>query len=241
MDYVFGCIGGFVGTVISHPIDTVKTRVQSNFNLIDAIKMKNFFSGIKFPIILVPVEKAIVFGVGTECKNNNIGSMASGFIAGFASTLIVTPMEYLKINIQNGLQLNLRTLKLSHAYNGIIPTICRESPGYAVYFGTYDTLTKCYNREMSMAKNFLFGGITGLVSWLVIYPTDLVKTKIQDKNNTKTLTEIIKNIWNDPVSNKHVNLRIMNFYNGLSWALIRAVPLHAGVFTGYELSKKYLL
>ena len=240
MDYVFGCIGGFFGTVISHPIDTVKTRVQSKDKVIDAIKKKHLFSGIKYPIVLVPVEKAIVFGVCNECKKYSIGSMTSGFIAGFASTLIVTPMEYLKINMQNGIQLNLRTLKLSHAYSGIIPTICRESPGYAVYFGTYDTLTKYYNNEMSMTKNFLFGGITGLVSWLVIYPTDLVKTKIQDKNNTKTLIEIIKNIWNAP-NDKHPKFRIMNFYNGLSWALIRAIPLHAGVFTGYEISKKYLL
>lgn len=253
MDYFCGCIGGFFGTIISHPIDTVKTRVQSDMSLTNALKMKQYFSGIKWPIILVPVEKAIVFGVSSYSKSHGLGSAESGFIAGFASTLIVTPMEYLKINIQNGSQLNLRSLSVKQAYKGIGPTICRESPGYAVYIATYDNLTSRFNKEKNLWKSFLFGGITGLTSWLVIYPTDLIKTKVQDKNNTKSVSQIIKSVWNSPVDKKFTYLstntkqllfpflKSLNFYEGLLWALGRSIPLHAGVFVGYEISKKYCL
>ena len=33
MDYnhfISGCVGGIVGTILSHPIDTIKTKTQSN-------------------------------------------------------------------------------------------------------------------------------------------------------------------------------------------------------------------
>lgn len=248
-DYVCGCAGGFFGTMISHPVDTIKTRVQSNVPLKNAIKMGKYFSGIKWPIILVPVEKAIVFGVSGFSKSHGLGSMESGFIAGFASTLIVTPMEYLKINIQNGVNINLRSLSIRQAYKGIGPTICRESPGYAVYIATYDSLTKRFNKEKELFKSFLFGGITGLTSWLVIYPIDLVKTKVQYVNNTKSLSQIIKSVWDAPIDKKYKYvptnmkylLRPFNFYEGLLWAILRATVLHSGVFFGYELSKPYCL
>lgn len=246
-DFICGCMGGFLGTLISHPIDTVKTRVQSGHSLAKSILMKKYFRGIKWPFALVPIEKGIVFGTSTFLKSYDVGSFGSGFIAGFASTLIVTPMEYLKINIQNGVQMNIRSINFRQAYNGIIPTICRESPGYAVYIATYDSLDKKFNQEKSLMKSFLFGGLTGLSSWLVIYPTDFVKTKVQDINNTKSIGQIIKSIYNSDVTSNYIKspkllslMKPLNFYNGLGWALGRAIPLHAGVFAGYELSKKFL-
>ncbi len=29
-DFIYGMIGGFTGTIVSHPFDTIKTRIQSN-------------------------------------------------------------------------------------------------------------------------------------------------------------------------------------------------------------------
>jgi solute carrier family 25 carnitine/acylcarnitine transporter 20/29 len=239
MDLVHGCIGGFVGTIISHPIDTVKTRVQSKLSFKDAIAAKKFFSGLKWPIILVPIEKSIVFGVSQKSKEFGINPFWSGAIAGVVSTIIVTPMEYLKINMQKGLTMNIATMSVKQMYSGLIPTICRESPGYAIYISTYDNLTYRYNPQKNPIKSFIFGGITGLVSWLVIYPTDLVKTRVQDKHNTMTVLEVTKSIYN---SGNHTGFirKGFNFYIGIHWALARAIPLHAGVFMGYEVSKSYL-
>lgn len=242
MDFIYGCIGGFIGTVISHPIDTIKTRVQSQIALKDAIKLKKFYNGVSYPIMLVPLEKSIVFGITSLTKSYDINSFGSGFIAGFVSTLIVTPMEYLKINIQNNIKINIKQLNFKKIYTGIFPTICRESPGYGVYFVTYDYLNNNYNNNKSLTKNFIFGGITGLTSWLVIYPTDLIKTKIQHVHNKDTLLQIIKSVYNsDPNLNISPIKKVFNFYKGLNLALLRAIPLHAGVFLGYELSKKYLV
>jgi solute carrier family 25 carnitine/acylcarnitine transporter 20/29 len=239
MDLVHGCIGGFVGTLFSHPIDTVKTRVQSKIALRDAIGIKKFFSGLKWPIILVPIEKSIVFGVSQKSKEIGITSFWSGAIAGVVSTFIVTPMEYLKINIQKGVAMKITNMSIKQMYSGLIPTIFRESPGYAIYISTYDNLTYRYNPEKTPIKSFILGGITGLASWLVIYPTDLVKTRVQDKHNTLNVLEITKSIYNSG-NHKGVLRRGLNFYIGIQWALARAIPLHAGVFMGYEVSKSYM-
>ena len=45
----------------------------------------------------------------------------------------------------------------------------------------------------------------------------------------------------DPNLNISPIKKVFNFYKGLNLALLRAIPLHAGVFLGYELSKKYLV
>ena len=51
-DFISGSLGGLMGVLISHPIDTIKTRVQigSANNIKSAIKMGNYYSGIKPPL-----------------------------------------------------------------------------------------------------------------------------------------------------------------------------------------------
>ena len=57
-DFVAGCIGGMLGTLLSFPIDTVRIRLQSGVKT-----NKNPYSGILSPTIGIGAEKAIVFGV----------------------------------------------------------------------------------------------------------------------------------------------------------------------------------
>uniref|UniRef100_A0A6C0EB98 Mitochondrial carrier protein n=1 Tax=viral metagenome TaxID=1070528 RepID=A0A6C0EB98_9ZZZZ len=231
MDFICGCVGGFVGTMISHPIDTIKTRIQTTFTLSQALKLRQFYSGITSPLIGIPLEKSIVFGVCDIAKSYNLNSFCSGVLAGFTSVLIVTPVEYFKINSQNMHSIKLTSIKLKNVYRGIIPTICRESLGYGIYFTTYDTLTQNYNSEKSLWKCFIFGGITGITSWAVIFPTDAVKTVMQDTNSgSKNTGDIIRSIYKQK--------GVMGFYKGFNFAIMRAIPLHAGVFAGYELSKQ---
>ena len=61
---------------------------------------------------------------------------------------------------------------------------------------------------------------------------DLIKTKIQSSNEKIQIKQVINNIYN--------NGGLINFYKGFSLACMRCMPLHGGVFLGYEMSKKYL-
>jgi hypothetical protein len=231
-EFISGSLGGLVGTILSHPIDTIKTRVQSGSakNIYDAIHMKKFYSGIRAPLLGVPLEKSIVFGFYNLGKQNGLNNFWSGIIGGFMSTLIVTPIEYVKVNLQN--KTPFSSLKVSNIYKGFIPTVCRETPGFGIYFTVYNYLNNNYNKSKSLINNFFYGGLSGLFAWVFIYPSDLVKTIKQDATNTKSLQQIIVDIYNKN--------GFIGFYKGFHFAAARAVPLHSGVFLGYEISKRYM-
>jgi solute carrier family 25 carnitine/acylcarnitine transporter 20/29 len=231
-EFISGSLGGLVGTILSHPIDTIKTRIQSGSakNIFDAIHMKKYYSGIRAPLLGIPLEKSIVFGFYNLGKQNGLNNFWSGIIGGFMSTLIVTPIEYVKVNLQN--KTPLSSLKVSNIYKGFIPTVCRETPGFGIYFTAYNYMNNNYNKSKSYFNNFLYGGLSGLFAWIFIYPSDLVKTIKQDVTNTKSLLQIISDIYNKN--------GLKGFYKGFHFAAARAVPLHSGVFLGYEISKQYM-
>jgi len=231
-EFISGSLGGLVGTILSHPIDTIKTRVQSGSakNVFDAIHMKKFYSGIRAPLLGVPLEKSIVFGFYNLGKQNGLNNFWSGIIGGFMSTLIVTPIEYVKVNLQN--KTPFSSLKVSNIYKGFIPTVCRETPGFGIYFTVYNYMNNNYNKSKLLINNFFYGGLSGLFAWIFIYPSDLVKTIKQDATNTKSLQQIISDIYNKN--------GLRGFYKGFHFAAARAVPLHSGVFLGYEISKRYI-
>ena len=236
MEFICGMIGGIVGTLVSHPPDTIKTRIQTNTasTIKDALKMGNLYRGVSAPLVGIGFEKLIVFGFYGECKKKGFSDGLSGLIGGFASTLVVVPVDRIKILMQNKEKISLELLKPSSLYKGFSITLFRETPGFGIYFTTYNKLTENFNKEKNLLKSFLFGSLSGLTSWIFIYPSDLIKTKyqsIKNENNVK-ITQVIKDIIK--------NEGFIGFYRGFKYAIMRAIPLHGGVFLGYEISKMYL-
>lgn len=233
-EYIYGLIGGVVGTLFSHPPDTIKTRLQSGISSTfkDALKMGNLYRGVSAPLFGIGFEKLIVFGFYGECKKYGLSDGLSGLIGGFASTLVVVPVDRIKILMQNKEKISINLFTPKSLYKGFSITLFRETPGFGIYFTTYNTLTSNFNKEINLLKSFLFGSISGFTSWVFIYPSDLIKTKYQSiKNNSEiTVTQTIKDIYKKS--------GFKGFYNGFSYAIMRAIPLHGGVFLGYEYSKK---
>ena len=206
------------------------------------------------PLLGVSLEKTIVFGsynyanktLTNKFPNQTILNHGiSGLFAGLACTAIVTPGERIKINLQtkeskykNSREFIIDSIKRNGIrdtfYRGWTSTLTREIPGYGIYFSTYEYLKKnlCRNNPNSI-QTFMIGGFCGGFSWLFIYPSDVIKSRMQleDKNikYNGVLDCIKKSVKND-------GLRV--FYKGFYTSLLRAIPLHAGVFTGYELFMK---
>jgi hypothetical protein len=114
-------------------------------------------------------------------------------------------------------------------YRGWTATLFREVPGYAIYFPTYKFLNN-NTKYVTPIHTFIYGSLSGFTSWVFIYPSDPVKTLMQ--NNSMTMRESINYIMK--------TYGIMGFYRGFSLGLMRSLPLHGGVFLGYEYSKKIL-
>ncbi len=223
--YFKGCISGMTGIILSHPVDSIKTSIQTN-NSLNVYSIKNLYKGITSPLIGVGFEKAIVFGTYNYCKNNNFNIPLSGAISGLTASLIVSPYERIKIMKQTNQQIYFKQIiSPSFLFKGLSITFTREVPGFAIYFSTYEYLKNYFykNNNIPLISSFVFGGISGTMAWIFIYPQDRIKTIIQSNNSSNSLSTIIKNLY-----------KTGGFYNGFSFAVARAILLHSGTFCTME-------
>jgi solute carrier family 25 carnitine/acylcarnitine transporter 20/29 len=230
--YVNGGISGMCGVILSHPIDTIKTHIQtgnklSTFNP----SFTNFYKGISAPLLGVGLEKAIVFGTYNYVFSKTDNIPLSGAISGLVASFIVTPYERIKILKQNSQVFTFKDINTKFLFRGLSATFTREAPGFAIYFSTYEYLKKrnftIHNKNIDYSSSFIYGGISGLSAWLFIYPQDKIKTIMQSETqNNKSIISIINSIYK--------NGGFSQFYKGFSWAAGRAVLLHSGTFCMME-------
>ena len=240
-NYLFGCLSGMFGVSISHPFDTLKTCIQTN-NKIE-LNIKFLYRGLQYPLIGVGLEKAIVFGTYTNILKSSSGNskdykkiIFSGACAGLSASLIVTPIERLKILWQvkeEGKKYTMREiLKVRSLFKGLSATFTRETPGFAIYFSVYEYIkNRFYNKRITSLGSFIAGGISGLIAWIFIYPQDCIKTMMQSKETEKL--SFTKCFWKILSQGG-----LLKFYNGFQFAIMRAVPLHAGTFCAFEYLNK---
>ena len=239
-DFLYGTLGGMFGTFVSHPFDTIRINHQISQEKFISNTIKNIFKnngykglykGLTAPLFGISLEKSIVFGTFYNLNKMNLlnfsgykKNLINGFIAGISASLVVTPVEKIKIYLQTNTPLN--EIKLNNIYRGFGATFFREAPGYSIYFATYEGLKR---KNDTLFDSFWKGCFSGGFCWIFIYPSDIVKTNVQKGGSYK---KTIQNIYRTH--------GFKGFFRGLGLALTRSVPLHGGVFFGYELSKKLL-
>ncbi|KAI9313397.1 mitochondrial carrier domain-containing protein, partial [Dichotomocladium elegans] len=69
-------------------------------------------------------------------------------------------------------------------WSGLRCHTIRETLGTSIYFGTYETVKRGLsgnqsNGSSSPVTHFMSGGICGVLSWLIVFPVDLVKSRLQ--------------------------------------------------------------
>ncbi len=230
--FLYGFLAGFSGIVVSHPFDTIKTCIQEgkkiNYNF------RFLYRGVFAPLLGVGLEKTIVFGTFENTKPYTNSDAISGAISGLTASIVVTPFERVKIILQVGEKFSLKNvqkLSLGYLYQGFSATLTRETPGFAIYFSVYKYL-KNNDKNISASRSFIYGALSGTFAWIFIYPQDRIKTHLQaltDKklNFLQSFREIL------------AQGGYKGFYKGFSFALMRAIPLHATAFMTMELCKKY--
>jgi solute carrier family 25 (mitochondrial carnitine/acylcarnitine transporter), member 20/29 len=233
--FLNGAISGMFGISISHPIDTIKTSIQDNKNI--KYNMRFLYRGVLPALSGVGMEKAIVFGTYVNTKhyleeknfNKKYINFLSGLASGTSAAFIVTPVERLKILSQTGHKITIKDIHPFSLYRGISATFTREIPGFAIYFSTYNYLkNKYYQDNIPLQMSFVFGGLSGAISWFGIYPQDIIKTRMQAHN-------ISNNTFIGTATDIYKNGGIPAFFKGFRFALLRAIPLHAGTFMMMEL------
>jgi hypothetical protein len=117
-------------------------------------------------------------------------------------------------------------------FTGTGATVAREVPQCAVYFLTYDHIRLACERvagpEYGTAGIVLAGGSAGIVQWVVTYPLDVVKSKIQ-----AFPPGTYRGMWDCAVKSAKAEGPLV-FFRGIEMALLRAFPLHASIFLTCE-------
>ncbi len=154
--------------------------------------------------------------------------------AGLVVVTIYTPLELLKIRIQadktkfnSFFQMTKQIYQcegVKGLYKGYVVTVNRDFYSYGAYFYIYYGLKEHWENKNSLTnfKMFIAGGLAGVISWIICYPFDPMKTIIQSKTikvSQKEAYEIIKyrEGW-------------MGFFRGMSPVLAKAFVQHGIVF-----------
>lgn len=184
-----------------------------------------------------------------------------GVVVGFCTVLITTPTELIKCRAQVFLsesqlkQGGNSTFKVGYEiykhfgirglFSGLTVTTLRDVPSFGVYFAAYEFFKRKYIPDYEstnvvtlreiIALN-VAGGLAGALSWLVVYPVDMVKSRLQTQplvNPEYTgIIDCFKKVYRAEGPKA--------FSNGLTATLLRAFPLNAITFFVYELTMRFL-
>ncbi|KAG2383291.1 hypothetical protein C9374_004628 [Naegleria lovaniensis] len=322
-EWVAGCFGGLSQILSGHPLDTIKVKIQtatcnlqrslSPMSLLKEIiqtkGIRGLYRGAMSPLFGACILNSVEFGVYNECKqwfnkrhDTNEGPLPlykiaiAGALAGVAGSVVTTPTEYLKCNLQvesnmnhvkfNGpfdLMRHLYKHQLAHSSNnsnshsfivkylhqirsylqfyksvnrGFAITTLRES-GLALYFGSYEATIRLLQSIHTRRDNnnhshpikpptwhsLIGGGIGGLVFWTVMFPIDLIKTRIQIDSiqslNTTSSTRSYVSSW-EMMKRIYLENGVFGFYSGYKSAILRAIIVNAAVFATYEQVKHFM-
>lgn len=186
-EFGVGLIIGAAQTLIGHPFDTIKILQQNNLKY----SKKQLYNGVSVPLLFSGFSNSIMFGMYCQLKNKNKFSIEeSAFISGAFSSIFVTPHDYLKIQFQV-----LKKPILRDIYKGFYITTTREALGSLIYFSCYEHGVEYFGK--SSTSSFFIGGISGVLSWFLIYPIDVVKTRIMSgETNSIFCAYKFGNLWN---------------------------------------------
>ncbi|XP_053564373.1 mitochondrial ornithine transporter 1 isoform X1 [Bombina bombina] len=202
-----------------------------------------------------------IVGLDKKAVLSDLQNAAAGSVASIFAALVLCPTELVKCRLQAMYEMQLSgkiaqgqntvwsvvkgIVKQEGAigfYQGLTSTICREMPGYFCFFGGYELSRTIFasngksKDELGPVALMISGGFGGLALWLVVYPIDCVKSRIQvlsmmgrQAGFIKTFTNIVKSEG------------ILTLYSGLTPTLIRAFPANGALFLAYEYSRKLML
>lgn len=183
-------------------------------------------------------------------------------IAGFITAFVVNPIERIKIILQTDnvgkysgqldclLQVFHRDGFKGLMLTGIDATLLREIPGYAIYFVIYSLIIRqemCAELFGSFAPAAA-GAIAGVLSWIPIYPFDVVKTKLQNNmgdlvppskgSGASTSSSSEERNFSNTFSLLYRTYGASIFFDGIGSKLVRAAINHSADFYFYDLITK---
>uniref|UniRef100_A0A673JWJ4 Mitochondrial ornithine transporter 1-like n=1 Tax=Sinocyclocheilus rhinocerous TaxID=307959 RepID=A0A673JWJ4_9TELE len=264
IDLSAGACGGIACVLSGQPFDTAKVKMQTFpglyrgfvhcfVSVYKQVGLRGLYQGTTPALIANIAENAVLFMSYGFCQN--VVRFVSGLDQG--TDLSACPHAGVTVKIQrNHEKISVRHMNLWSVvrnvlrtngplgfYQGLTTTIVREVPGYFCFFGGYELSRSMFAQHMGRDKEHIgvvplmfSGGFGGACLWLVVYPIDCVKSRIQvlslagkQEGFLKTLMGILRNEGVAPL------------YSGLTPTMIRTFPANGTLFLAYEVSRKIMM
>ncbi|CAK8692490.1 mitochondrial basic amino acids transporter-like [Clavelina lepadiformis] len=197
-------------------------------------------------------------------KETAVTHFISGAIAGAVQCVICTPMELAKTQMQVQGIGTRKTGKVQYkhspdvlvkmfkkdgirgCYRGMMITLLRETPAFGCYFATYDILTstvcKVEKTEIytwqGISKMLMAGGISGMASWTITYPVDVVKSRLQADGAGGRPLKYTGGWHCYETILKSEGKKVL--FRGLNSCLLRAFPVNAATFAVVDITSQFL-
>lgn len=189
-------------------------------------------------------------------------SFMCGSFAGLVQAVVICPMEHIKcrLQVQEGKGGPIKVASsifknhgVSGLYRGWWTTTIREIPAFGLYFSTYDYIKDTVNTLLAQRDGIVdedspmpaqhshawlasafAGGVSGCFTWAIVYPVDVIKTRIQTSP------------MDTPVSFLGAGRQIVRqhgwrtMFRGLGITLIRAFPVNGTIFPVYEFTLNHI-
>nr|KAJ3418674.1 hypothetical protein HK105_007993 [Polyrhizophydium stewartii] len=207
------------------------------------------------PLVGVALVNSLLFGVYGSAlrfvaKDPDAPTVSdifwAGSISGFVNAFFSSPMELVKIRLQNQdasatplyrgpidcIQKIFRTQGIRGLYRGLGTTLIRETPSYGAYFASFEIMSRMLlpkdaDPNEPTASMLLAGGMAGVVGWLSTYPIDVIKTRLQSiEEDRKPRYRNLINAYR--IIAREEGHRV--FFSGLGATAIRAFPTNAATF-----------
>ena len=150
----------------------------------------------------------------------------SGAIAGFTQSILLSPIELVKIKMQlpsspyvSTRACALELLKDRRIMRGTGLTIARDVPAITIYFLSFEYLCNRFSQgagsrdSLGVLDLMMAGGTAGCLSWLFTYPIDVVKTRFQADTGYRGALDCFRSTLGSE--------GYMGFWRGLTPTLIR--------------------
>jgi len=229
-----------IATSLVYPLDTIKVRWQSNnymsfFKTVQKFGLLNYYKGLS-PALLQNVGKySIRFTVFEKLKGDNFfRNVGAGAAAGTIESIIITPFEVLKTNLQVTKSKNpfvlFKESGFRSLYRGFGPTCFRQSINQASLFSTYTIIRNKIikeNESPPTIKIMAAAAVSGIIGPILNNPFDVIKTRFMNpKYNYESMFKAGKEIIKEE--------GISKLYSAMPVRLTRVACAQAIVFSVIE-------
>lgn len=247
--------------------------------------VRGLFKGLGPPFLASSITTATIFGSyahAVDFLHERYGSRGevrlahvalAGAVAGFAQAFILCPVDVIKNRMQVGgfghggaagpgnmemAREVIATRGWRGLYLGMVPTLWRDVPGYAVFFASYEFLKRSFAAlpflraapgaaegadddphgagGLSPVAVILAGGVAGMAYHTATYPFDVVKTRIQIQAGPtptyKGTLDCFRILYRQGGAGA--------LFKGYVPTVLRSFPANAVGFLVYELTLRFL-